>query len=142
MTSPKVVIELIVVLPDFYLRPIHPIQPKANMSCLDEPSLISSSPFLDDFTKGSNRIDRSATRFLSTTHSPNTTQGKYELPGRAFAHHGVVSSNNALEFGLARRVRLSCPASACSFSTLRLNLVLTHEIPLHFRIKCLVVGVE
>ena len=32
----------------------------------------------------------------------------------------------AREFGLARRVRPSGPASACSFSILRLNLVLTH----------------
>ena len=31
------------------------------------------------------------------------------------------------------RVRLSRPASACSFSTLRLNLVLTHGIPTDFR---------
>ena len=36
------------------------------------------------------------------------------------------------EFGFARRVRPSRPASACSFSTLRLNLVLTHGIPLDF----------
>ena len=39
----------------------------------------------------------------------------------------------AWEFGLARRVRPSRPASACSFSTLRLNLVLTHGIPPAFR---------
>ena len=39
----------------------------------------------------------------------------------------------AWEFGLARRVRLSLPASACAFSTLRLNLVLTHGIPPAFR---------
>ena len=39
----------------------------------------------------------------------------------------------AWEFGLARRVRPSCPASACSFSALRLNLVLTHGIPPDFR---------
>ena len=31
----------------------------------------------------------------------------------------------ALEFGLARRVRQSRPASACSFFILRLDLVLT-----------------
>ena len=37
------------------------------------------------------------------------------------------------EFGLARQVRPSRPASACSFSTLRLNLVLTHGIPPAFR---------
>ena len=29
----------------------------------------------------------------------------------------------------ARSIRPSRPASACSFSTLRLNLVITHEIP-------------
>ena len=39
----------------------------------------------------------------------------------------------AREFGLARRVRQSRPASACSFSTLRLNLVLTYGIPPAFR---------
>ena len=37
------------------------------------------------------------------------------------------------EFALARRVRPSCPASACSFSILRLNLVPTHGIPPDFR---------
>ena len=39
----------------------------------------------------------------------------------------------AREFGLARQVQPSRPASACSFSILRLNLVLTHEIPPDFR---------
>ena len=39
----------------------------------------------------------------------------------------------ALQFSLARRVRPSRPASACSFSTLRLKLVLTHGIPPDFR---------
>ena len=39
----------------------------------------------------------------------------------------------AWEFGLARQVRPTCPASPCSFYTLRLNLVLTHEIPPPFR---------
>ena len=39
----------------------------------------------------------------------------------------------ASELGLARRVRPSHPASACSFSTLRLNLVLTHGVPPDFR---------
>ena len=39
----------------------------------------------------------------------------------------------AWEFGPARRVRPSRPASACSFSVLRLNLVLTHGIPPDFR---------
>ena len=37
------------------------------------------------------------------------------------------------EFGLARRVQPSRPASACSFSILGLNLVLTYGIPLEFR---------
>ena len=36
------------------------------------------------------------------------------------------------EFGLARRVQPSRPASACSFSMLRLNLVLTYGIPPEF----------
>ena len=39
----------------------------------------------------------------------------------------------AWEFGLARQVRPSRPASACSFYILRLNLVLTHGIPPDFR---------
>ena len=38
----------------------------------------------------------------------------------------------ASESGLARWVRPSRPASACSFSTLRLDLVLTHGIPPDF----------
>ena len=38
-----------------------------------------------------------------------------------------------LKIGFAKGVRLSRPASACSFSTPRLNLVLTHEIPPAFR---------
>ena len=40
----------------------------------------------------------------------------------------------AWEFGLARRVWPSRPASACSFSILRLNLVFTHGISLDFRV--------
>ena len=39
----------------------------------------------------------------------------------------------AWEFGLARRVQPFRPASACSFSILRLNLVLTYGIPPEFR---------
>ena len=39
----------------------------------------------------------------------------------------------AREFGLARLVQPSCPASAYSFSMLRLNLVLTYGIPPEFR---------
>ena len=38
-----------------------------------------------------------------------------------------------IKFGLARRVQPSRPAPACSFSILRLNLVLTHGIPPDFR---------
>ena len=39
----------------------------------------------------------------------------------------------AREFGLARRVQPSRPASACLFSILRLNMMLTHGIPPDFR---------
>ena len=39
----------------------------------------------------------------------------------------------ACEFGLEKRVKPACLASACSFSILRLNVVLTHEIPPDFR---------
>ena len=39
----------------------------------------------------------------------------------------------AWKFGLARQVRPSRPASACSFSTLRLNLVLTRGVTPDFR---------
>ena len=39
----------------------------------------------------------------------------------------------ARDFDLARRIRPFRPASACSFPTLRLNLVLTHGIPPVFR---------
>ena len=38
-----------------------------------------------------------------------------------------------VEFGLTIRVRQSRPASVCSFSILRLNLVLTYGIPPEFR---------
>ena len=38
-----------------------------------------------------------------------------------------------LEFGLAGQVQPSRPASACSFSKLRQNLVLTYGIPPEFR---------
>ena len=54
--------------------------------------------------------------------------------------HGHLTRENehfhvpvrAREFGLARRVWPSRPASACSFSLLRLNLVLTRGIPPDF----------
>ena len=39
----------------------------------------------------------------------------------------------ACEFGLARRVQSSRPASAFSFSILRLNMVLTYGVPPEFR---------
>ena len=39
----------------------------------------------------------------------------------------------AREFGLARLVQPSCPASACSFSMLRLNLALIRGMPPDFR---------
>ena len=62
--------------------------------------------------------------------------GKVANPAR-----GQLNSENeyspvpvrTLKFGLARRVQPSRPASACSFSILRLNLVLTHGIPPDFR---------
>ena len=47
-------------------------------------------------------------------------------------NHFSLVPVRALEFGLARQVRLSRPTSACSFSTLRLYLVLTHGTPLDF----------
>ena len=65
-----------------------------------------------------------------------------DQPGRAANHaRGQLNRENeyfpvsarALELGLARRVRPSRPASAGSFSTLRLNLVLTRGIPPDFR---------
>ena len=51
--------------------------------------------------------------------------GKMNIPLSAFAPENLVSRE--------RRVRQSRPASACSFSILRLNLVLTHGIPPDFR---------
>ena len=39
----------------------------------------------------------------------------------------------AWQFGLSRRVQPSRPVSACSFSILRLHLVLTHGVPPDFR---------
>ena len=48
-------------------------------------------------------------------------------------NENIPVSVRGREFDLARRVRPSRPASACSFSILRLNLVLTHGIPPDFR---------
>ena len=65
-----------------------------------------------------------------------------DQPGKvANSAHGQPNRKNeyfpvpvrAREVGLARRVRPSRPTSACSFSTPRLNLVLTHGIPPDFR---------
>ena len=65
-----------------------------------------------------------------------------DQPGKvANRAHGQLSSENryspvpvrAGEFGLARQVQPSRPASACSFSILKLNLVLTYGIPTEFR---------
>ena len=73
----------------------------------------------------------------SSTHSKSMDQpSKVVNPAR-----GQLNRENqylpvpvrAEEFGLAGRVRPSRPASACSFSILRLNLVLTREIPPDFR---------
>ena len=62
--------------------------------------------------------------------------GKVANPARGQLNreneHSPVSVS-AWEYGLARRVQPSRPASVCSFSILRLNLVLTHGIPPDFR---------
>ena len=61
--------------------------------------------------------------------------GKVSNPARAQLNreneHFLVPVS-ALDIGLARRVRPSRPAPACSFSILRLNLVLAHGIPPNF----------
>ena len=55
-------------------------------------------------------------------------------PGQLKRENEYFSARvRALELGLARRVRQSRPASACSFSKLRLNLVLTYGIPPELR---------
>ena len=58
--------------------------------------------------------------------------GTIENPANR-GNENIPVSVRAREFDLARRVRPSRPASACSFSILRLNLVLTHGIPPDFR---------
>ena len=71
------------------------------------------------------------------TYSKSMDQpGKVAIPAR-----GQLNKENsyfpvpvrAWEFGLARQVWQSRPASACSLSILRLNLVLTYGIPPDFR---------
>ena len=67
-----------------------------------------------------------------------------DQPGKFIANpsRGQVNRKNeyspvpvsAFEFGLAKQVQPSRPAPACSFSVLRLNImVLTHGIPPNFR---------
>ena len=55
----------------------------------------------------------------------------------------LVCPRSRLRVCLTRRVRPSDPASACSFSTLRLNMVLTHGIPPGLRggVLCAATGV-
>ena len=71
-----------------------------------------------------------------------TSSKRKEQPGKvANPARGQLNRENeyspvlvrAREFGLARRVQPSRPASACLFSILRLNLDLTHGIPPDFR---------
>ena len=76
--------------------------------------------------------------YLRSQYSENMGQpGKVASPAR-----GQLNRKNeyfpvrvrACEFGLARRIRQSRPASACSSpNILRLNLVLTYGIPPEFR---------
>ena len=60
-----------------------------------------------------------STRLVANPACSQLNKGKKKTPS-------LFTPNN---FGLARQVRPSRPAPACSFSTLRLNRVLTHEIP-------------
>ena len=62
--------------------------------------------------------------------------GKVANPARGQLNRGneyFPVPVRAWEFGLARRVRQSHPALACSLSILRLNMVLTNGIPPEFR---------
>ena len=74
-------------------------------------------------------------------HHIYSSKGK-DQPGRvANPVRGQLNRENeffpvpvrACESGLARRVRQSRPASACSSPYIRLNMVLTCEIPPEFR---------
>ena len=74
-------------------------------------------------------------------HSPHTYSESMDRPGMvANPARGQLNRENeyfpvrvrAREFGLAGQVRPSRPASANSFLTLRLNLVLTYGIPPEF----------
>ena len=71
------------------------------------------------------------------TYSKSMDQpGKVANPARGQLNRENEDSPvrvRAREFGLARRFRQSCPASACSFSILRLNPVLHYGIPPEFR---------
>ena len=74
--------------------------------------------------------------YVWSSHRAEDRPGKVANPDR-----GQLDKENdyfrvpvcAWKFGLARRVRQSRPASACSFSMLRLNLVLTYGNPPYFR---------
>ena len=62
--------------------------------------------------------------------------GKVANPARGQLNRENEHSSvpvRAWEFGLAGQVQPSRPASACSFSILRLKLVLTYGIPPEFR---------
>ena len=68
--------------------------------------------------------------------SSHIIQQSMDQPGKVAnpARGQLISENeyspvpvHALEFGLARQVQPSRPASACSFSILRLNLVLRYD---------------
>ena len=74
---------------------------------------------------------------IAITYSKGKDQpGKVANPARGQLNRENECSTvlvRAGEFGLARRVQPSRPASACSFSILRLNLVLTYKMPPEFR---------
>ena len=61
--------------------------------------------------------------------------GKVANPARGQLNreNNIILSPYVPENLVSRRVQLSRPASACSFSILRLNLVLTYGIPPEFR---------
>ena len=67
-------------------------------------------------------VDQPGKKVVNLARGQVRTENEYFLvPVRAWG------------FGLARRVRPSRPASVCTFSTPRLNLVRTHGIPPDFR---------
>ena len=73
---------------------------------------------------------------MIVTYSKSKDQPvKVPIPARGQLNreNGFPVPVRAGEFGLARQFRPSHPALACSFSILRLNLVLTYVIPPDFR---------